>query len=1794
MQPPRRSRWFFPWVPLGAAAVAVAVVVGLFFLPSGSPLSPEARGAGLSPDATAAFQTTDKLVLAFNLPRDLPQADTLHVELVGPDGKAVASAEQAVKAGAPRVELKTPKQPAEQLTLRCRLGKESFEVPLSKVLLVKAHETSLSAGQELFAGSTAAMRVDVHGVKSLAETVPLDATVDVQLIEKDGQAHSLYSGKAGQARLAVPKVKAGAYKMRVTTKSALGEEKLERDVTVKAAPKVLLVTDKPLYQPGQVIHIRALALEGLDLAPVAGSAITFEVEDAKGNKVFKKELTTSEYGVAAVDFQLATEVNQGDYRIKALLGKDVSEKTVGVKPYQLPKFKAELTADKKFYLPKEKIDASLQADYFFGKPVAGAKVVVEASTFDVEFKKFATWQGKTDDKGHVKFDVQLPASFVGQPLAKGNALVRLEAKITDGADHTETISRSYPVSQDPVQVSLIPEGGRLVPGLENRVFVAAIYPDGTPAVCDVDVWLGQKADGKPFATVKTAATGLAEVRFTPKQESFRQTGEWQQRNVEMLGGRTVAVGAMKSVFDVTATAQDKQGSKATATVALGSEPFGENVILRLDRAVYKGGESMQIDVRTSAGLPTVYLDVVRSGQTMLTTWLDVKDGQAKTKLDLPPSVFGTVEVHAYQVLRSSEIVRDSRVVYVNAPSELKIDVQADKKEYRPGEEGKIRFTVTDAQGKPTAAALGVLVVDEAVYALQDMQPGLEKVYFTLQEELLKPQVLSYKAAQPIDTLVLQPALAAEQQQAAEVLLTAVRPKAPARWDVEPALERRQRAEAQVAQIGHGLYQYALQHDFLVYDKQAKAWRFKDRLLQDMAKQYGWGADALLDPVGGKLTLEGLAKIEPGLTPDRLARAVTQARIQNLYWAFVNHTQGKMGQWYDAKTDTWTFPDGALADAIKNVPEKWRKDAWGNDFRLVKLDKPQNSPTGHTQFRRHDIVSVGPDGKLDTADDVRLTAAEWNVLAWWWLEGASRQMLVQQQQGRHFGRRGDMLWEVEQAQRFRGMDRAEAKGAGGPNMPLPPGIPGQGGGPRDLAKDAPAKADGKPAPTGDKGGAGEAGGAPPVKVRDYFPETLHWEPALIAGPDGKAEMRLPFADSITTWRLTASASSKGGLLGGVNAPLRVFQPFFVDVDLPLTLTQNDEVAFPVAVYNYLKEDQTVTLTLEQDPSFELTDGLPLTREVSLKSGEVGNVKYRIRAKQLGTLSVTVKAKAGQTEDAVKRSVEVVPNGRKREQVVTDRLNGDVKQALTIPGDAVPGAGKLFVKVYPGVFSQVLEGLDGMLRMPGGCFEQTSSSAYPNILVVDYLRRTKQGNPATMMKAETFLNAGYQRLLTFEHKAGGFDWWGREENPPLIWLSAYGLHEFHDMSKVMPIDRGVIERTQRWLISQQDKAKGTWSNIGATHGESIERMGDKELLLTSYVTWALLESGYKGAEVKKAIDFIRERVKAEESPYILALAANALACWDAKDDSTHEVLKKTLQKLDAKKQPAKAEWKDAACFPIKGGQSLSYARGDFLTTETTALVVLAMMKNGQFAPSVNQCLTYLIKVKQGDGTWGSTQATILALKALLAGAGGGGPMKGEAEFVITCNGKEAGKGKVNEANSDVMQQFDLTPLMNQAGGNEVCIAVKGETSLMYQVVSRHFEPWANQPEAKPTFDVKVAYNRDKLSTADLLLAKATLKNVSDVPMAMVMLDVPVPPGFTVDAGEFAEMVAAKKVNRFSVTARQVILYLGDVKPGQELTFEYTLKPKYPIKAKSPAAVAYEYYTPANKGASAPVELVVEEKK
>jgi len=181
----------------------------------------------------------------------------------------------------------------------------------------------------------------------------------------------------------------------------------------------------------------------------------------------------------------------------------------------------------------------------------------------------------------------------------------------------------------------------------------------------------------------------------------------------------------------------------------------------------------------------------------------------------------------------------------------------------------------------------VLIVDEAVYALQDLQPGLEKVYFTLQEELLKPQAqIKLSPGDTIDNLVLQPVLPAPRQQVAEVLLTAVKLPAPKRFVVDPVLERKQRVQGQVQQIGGAMFNYVWNQkkDVIVLDKATGRWAFRADVLTELVKANQLPPQALESIPGVKLTLHDLAELEKEFTPDAMGKAVTAQRIQELFLA----------------------------------------------------------------------------------------------------------------------------------------------------------------------------------------------------------------------------------------------------------------------------------------------------------------------------------------------------------------------------------------------------------------------------------------------------------------------------------------------------------------------------------------------------------------------------------------------------------------------------------------------------------------------------------------------------------------------------------------------------------------------------------------------------------------------------------------------------------------------------------------------------------------------------------------------
>jgi len=346
--------------------------------------------------------------------------------------------------------------------------------PTSSTGDISPLQTVILGQSSWLAGGPASLRIIVTNHET-GEPVP--GAVHIGITPTDQQAMGklyLYSGPMSngtlQASFDVPEVNPGTYELSVRVVSRLGIDDVKRPVTITRPAQILLTTDKPLYQPGQTIHIRALALMRPSMRPAATSPIILEVEDSKGNKVFKKAIEASEFGLVSAQFVLADEINMGRYKVRAAMEEGSAERTVEVKRYVLPKFKADLTTDRSYYLPGETMTGKVQCDYFFGKPTSLSDVLITVSTFDVGFNEVAEIKGKTDENGTFKFETELPTYFVGQPLEQGKAFVKLDCEVTDRAEHTEKITDMVPIAKDPLVITVVPESGQIKRGVDNIIY----------------------------------------------------------------------------------------------------------------------------------------------------------------------------------------------------------------------------------------------------------------------------------------------------------------------------------------------------------------------------------------------------------------------------------------------------------------------------------------------------------------------------------------------------------------------------------------------------------------------------------------------------------------------------------------------------------------------------------------------------------------------------------------------------------------------------------------------------------------------------------------------------------------------------------------------------------------------------------------------------------------------------------------------------------------------------------------------------------------------------------------------------------------------------------------------------------------------------------------------------------------------------------------------------------------------------------------------------------------------------
>ncbi len=1751
---------------------------------------------------SAAGATYSHGTLDLTIPYHAAQAGegTLSVEVLDPEDHILGRAEKTVDAVAGKgrwhehITLAKPLAVDELVWHRMRYRFEYTDGKSARIEgtesiseILRTPVVHILGQQSYLTGGEAAVRVIV--TDSHDEVVAGRGSVRIELLVPEQKSQLLYSGPLNhrgttEAQFRFPAGVVGSYQLRYLVDTAIGSTEFVQPVRLEDKVSILLTTEKPIYQPGQTIYVRALALDRANHEAAAGRKLTFEVEDSRGNKVFKKATQTDRFGIASAEFGLADEVNLGTYHLRALMGESESptntaEIALNVERYVLPKFKVAIdfagsdNKTKRGYRPGDHVTGTVRANYFFGKPVDDSEVTVKASAMDVAVSDVGSAQGKTDHDGTYHFDLTLPTYFIGRPLNQGAARVLIEATVKDSADHSETRGEPITVSESPLIITAVPEGGILVPNLENQIFILTSYPDGTSARASLKV----NMEGQVGQTATTDEGGVAVIHITPA-----------------AGTQTLEI-----------EGQDQEGNHASTTVQLQSREGDDQILLRTERAVYKTGDRIELKVLSTKKRATAYLDVVKDGQTVLTRDIDIENGQAELSLAATPELAGTVDFNAYLFSRNARPVADHRLVFVQPADELKIDAVTDAPVYKPGGEARVRFRVTNSRGEGVSAALGLQVVDEAVFALAEKQPGFAKVFFYLEQEVMKPRYEIHSIGMPEIVEPVEESKVEQRNRAARALFSATEMVSSNKFETE--FGRTVPMAKYQEYVGRYQVQFQAQVRHLAEDL-SRAYR-ENSEKNDLTKVFARIASAdnpdVLDAWGTKLRVEPVTWYR-----DKTHYVVRSAGADHRFdsaddmAAYIEVRTGNIvgrpnSGTIDLNIEHDRGPFNGLAQIVGTVTDPSGAVVQGANVSVREVS------TGKTR-----TVSANASGQFDLAGlaagkyEVQVTLAGFKI--------ASRELTIQPRDravlsvNLAIGGASEVV-EVEGANLMR-----PRMALGGVIGGVPGGVAGgaiggviNGRNFTELA--APTKVPRMIAEIADQNSAvlakdkkEEAG--PSAHVRSYFPEALYINPEIITDSNGVASITIPVADSITTWRMAMIASTTHGALGSATSSLKVFQDFFVDLDLPVTLTQGDRVSIPVAVYNYSGARGDVSLKLQPEDWFSLVDDVS-DKSVTVDSARVGGSQFTLEARRIGKFKLTLSARmksGADRADIVVREIEVIPNGREQNLVFNGRLENSVRHELNFPANSIPDASKIFVRLYPGPLSQVIEGMDSILRMPGGCFEQTSSSTYPNVLALDYMKRTKKLTPEVHAKGEGYIANGYQRLLTFEVPGGGFSWFGQA--PANKILTAYGLMEFSDMSKVYDVDPRLISRTQQWLASQQ-QADGSWKpdtqfiNEGATN-----RYNSDVLRITAYIAWSLENTGYQGPAVEKARQFVDSHMNGKIDSYTLAVIANFAVDFGADGHASSEGKDRSFTRqamqllLDARTEKDEQAWWSA-------DETGVYATGASASVETTGLAVQALLKWGEASGTARKAMLYIASKKDSTGAWGTTQATIMALRALLlATEKGAADVQGTLEVLL--NGSVVEKLTLTPENNDLLHQFVFKSAgpkgttskdVDSGISNPVEIRFEGKGGLAYQVVGSYYLPWDQKP-ANEALSIDVAYDRTHLAQDDIATATATVKNNLTKSANMVMVDLGIPPGFDLlseDLQTFVEKTSGHKtgcLEKFSLTATQAILYFNSIAPGDTVTLHFRLRAKYPIRARTFRSRVYEYYNPEVSSIARPVQLEV----
>jgi hypothetical protein len=734
-----------------------------------------------------------------------------------------------------------------------------------------------------------------------------------------------------------------------------------------------------------------------------------------------------------------------------------------------------------------------------------------------------------------------------------------------------------------------------------------------------------------------------------------------------------------------------------------------------------------------------------------------------------------------------------------------------------------------------------------------------------------------------------------------------------------------------------------------------------------------------------------------------------------------------------------------------------------------------------------------------------------------------------------------------------------------------------------------------------------------RLREYFPETLLWQPELVTDGKGRAHLNFPLAGNITTWKLAAIASTVDGEIGTAEKEIRAFQPFFIEHDQPRFLTSGDQIDLPVVLRNYL--DHPLQASVEMGAQSWFTLETPGVKLVDIAPNESASQVFRFTAitpvKQ-GKQRVT--ARSRDVADAIEKTVTVRPNGQEKVQTLGQVFREKAALDLQIPETMIPGSLQASLKIYPNLNAYVLESIEAIMARPYGCAEQTISSAYPSILYLRYAESGSETNPELSARARRYVQLGYDRLLSYQAPEGGFSYWGRGEAD--LALTAYALKFLADAGAYVAIDESVFTHTLSWLLNQA-QPDGRWKVRYAWEEKEEAR---RSAQLTAYIARTLAESkvatdkdsnevkalAAKASDaVNRALTYVEPHAASIDEPYLIA--AYALAALDAGQESRAAASVERLRRLEHREGDA-SYWSLEMNTPF-------YGWGLTGRVETTALVLQALEKDaaahgrGQKSDDmISRGLLFLLKNQDKYGVWYSTQATVDVLNALASftapqdikeGQAAGAPAVSKAEILI--DGRQVVSVDLpadHRICSPVLE--DLSRYLTPGSHHVEVRRPEGASGASLQLVADYYLPWTHARVENDTHQeagvsdalrLAVHFDKDSAKPGESITCNVVAERIGFRGYGMLLGEIGLPPGAEVDRASLEKAMTDSGwvINQYDILPDRVVVYLWPRAGG--VKFSFTFKPRFGLKALTTPSELYDYYNPEARAVVEPTQFVVQ---